>query len=91
MGDVGSLMLGAFLASAVIVSGEWQMLMGFGAIYVIETLSVMLQVVWFKLYKTRIFLMSPIHHHFELLGMRDVSVVILFVVIQAILTWVQLL
>ena len=91
MGDVGSLMLGAFLASAVIVSGEWQMLIGFGAIYVIETLSVMLQVIWFKLYKTRIFLMSPIHHHFELLGMRDVSVVILFVVIQAVLTWVQLL
>ena len=91
MGDVGSLMLGAFLASAVIASGEWPMLIGFGAIYVIETLSVMLQVLWFKLYKTRIFLMSPIHHHFELLGMKEVPVVILFVVIQAILTWVQLL
>ena len=91
MGDVGSLMLGAFLASSVIVSGEWQMLIGFGAIYVIETLSVMLQVLWFKLYKTRIFLMSPIHHHFELLGMKEVPVVILFVVIQTILTWVQLL
>lgn len=91
MGDIGSLMLGAFLASSVIVSGEWQMLIGFGAIYVIETLSVMLQVLWFKLYKTRIFLMSPIHHHFELLGMKEVPVVILFVVIQTILTWVQLL
>ncbi len=90
MGDVGSLMLGAFLASSVIVTGQWPMLVGLGAIYVIETLSVMIQVAWFKRYQKRIFLMTPLHHHFELLGMSEIRVVMLFVLIQSGLTWIQL-
>lgn len=90
MGDVGSLMLGAFLASSVIITGEWPMLIGLGAIYVIETLSVMIQVFWYKRFKRRIFLMTPLHHHFELLGSNEVTIVGLFVLIQSGFIWVQL-
>ncbi|MGC6367024.1 MAG: phospho-N-acetylmuramoyl-pentapeptide-transferase [Candidatus Marinamargulisbacteria bacterium] len=90
MGDVGSLMLGAFLSSCVIVTGHWIMLLGFGAVYVIETLSVIIQVVWFKQYKKRIFLMTPLHHHFELLGLKEIPIVLLFILMQAIFVWVQL-
>ena len=90
MGDVGSLMLGAFLSSCVIVTGHWIMLLGFGAVYVIETLSVIIQVVWFKRYQKRIFLMTPLHHHFELLGLKEIPIVLLFILMQAIFVWVQL-
>ena len=89
MGDVGSLMLGAFLASSVIITGQWPMLIGLVAIYVIETLSVMIQVFWYKLFKRRIFLMTPLHHHFEL-GSNEVTIVGLFVLIQSGFIWVQL-
>ena len=69
MGDVGSLALGGFLAIvSILLHAEWTLLL-IGAVYVIETLSVMLQVAYFK--KTggkRIFRMTPIHHHFELGG-----------------------
>ncbi|RAP24015.1 phospho-N-acetylmuramoyl-pentapeptide-transferase [Candidatus Marinamargulisbacteria bacterium SCGC AG-343-K17] len=91
MGDVGSLMLGAFLAAMAISSGVWWMLIGFGAIYIIETLSVIIQVVSYKLRKKRVFLMTPLHHHFELLGMNDRSVVALFATLQAGFTFIQLL
>ena len=90
MGDVGSLMLGAFLAALAIASSAWWVLIGFGAIYIIETLSVMIQVVSYKLRKKRVFLMTPLHHHFELLGMNDISVVLLFVLLQAGFTVIQL-
>jgi phospho-N-acetylmuramoyl-pentapeptide-transferase len=89
MGDVGSLMLGAFLAALAISSGVWWMLIGFGAIYVIETLSVMIQVVSYKFRKKRVFLMTPLHHHFELLGMNDREVVGLFAAIQAMFSFMQ--
>jgi phospho-N-acetylmuramoyl-pentapeptide-transferase len=91
MGDVGSLMLGAFLAASMIISGHWPMLVGVGAIYAIETLSVIVQVIWYKKTQQRVFLMAPLHHHFELMGMADRGVVALFVVIQGVLTWVQLI
>ena len=90
MGDVGSLMLGGFLAALAIISGKWQVLIGFGAIYIIETLSVIIQVVSFKLRQKRVFLMSPLHHHFELLGLNDIAVVILFSLLQTGFTWLQI-
>lgn len=89
MGDAGSLMLGGFLAALAISSGVWWMLIGFGAIYVIETLSVIVQVASYKLRKKRVFLMTPLHHHFELLGMNDREVVVLFAVIQAMFSFIQ--
>ncbi len=90
MGDVGSLMLGGFLAALGIASGAWWMLIGFGAIYIIETLSVMIQVVYFRFRQKRVFLMTPLHHHFELLGMSEVSVVLLFSMVQGIFSIIQL-
>lgn len=75
MGDVGSLALGGFLAIiSILLHAEWTLIL-IGAVYVIETLSVMLQVAYFK--KTggkRIFRMTPIHHHFELGGFSGKSV-----------------
>ena len=89
MGDTGSLMLGGFLAAMCIVTQQWIVLLGVGAIYVIETLSVMVQVISYKLRKQRIFLMTPLHHHFELLGYTEVQVVGIFLLIQSVFVCVQ--
>ncbi|MGR3741970.1 phospho-N-acetylmuramoyl-pentapeptide-transferase [Companilactobacillus sp. DQM5] len=78
MGDVGSLALGGGLAAiSLILQRPWSLLL-IGLIYVIETLSVMLQVGSFKLFKRRIFKMTPIHHHFEMLGWSEWKIDIVF-------------
>ena len=76
MGDVGSLMLGA-AASMTIATGAWWMLLGFGAICVIETLSVIIQVISYR-YRKSVCFNDPTSSSFELLGMSDTAVVILF-------------
>ncbi|MCK4874224.1 MAG: phospho-N-acetylmuramoyl-pentapeptide-transferase, partial [Sulfurimonas sp.] len=68
MGDSGSLTIGAFLGYLAIISKSEILLILIGSIFVIETLSVILQVGSYKLRKKRVFLMAPIHHHFELKG-----------------------
>jgi len=78
MGDTGSLALGAGFAGLAIVFNQPLMLIALGAVFIIETLSVILQVAYFKRTKRRIFLMSPLHHHFELLGLSEHHVVFLF-------------
>lgn len=79
MGDTGSLALGGGLAAAAIVMKLELMLPVVGLIYVIEALSVIMQVTYFKLTNgKRIFKMAPIHHHFEKCGYREVQVVIGF-------------
>lgn len=83
MGDTGSLALGAaFAACAVLTKTEVTSLV-MGALFVIEALSVMLQVAFFKRTGRRIFLMAPIHHHFEKLGWSENKVVIRFWIISA--------
>lgn len=82
MGDTGSLMLGGFLASICIASGQWVSLISFGAVYIIETVSVMLQVMVFKRFRQRLFLMTPLHHHFELLGFKEPVIVGGFFILQ---------
>lgn len=78
MGDTGSLALGAMLAGLGLLSDSiWHVLV-FGAVFVLETLSVMVQVAWFKLRRKRVFLMAPLHHHFEMMGMLEKNVVWLF-------------
>lgn len=78
MGDTGSLALGGALAMiSVLVKAELLLLL-IGLVFVIETLSVILQVGSFKLRKKRIFKMSPIHHHFELSGWSEWKVVVVF-------------
>jgi len=65
MGDTGSLALGGLIASITIFSKNYFLILIVGIMFVITTLSVILQVASFKLTKKRIFKMSPIHHHFE--------------------------
>lgn len=78
MGDTGSFALGGFVAATSVVLGIPLLVPIFGMLYVIEALSVMIQVAYYKRTRKRIFKMSPIHHHFELSGYSEVRIVILF-------------
>ena len=75
MGDTGSLFLGAAVISLAVLCGTPLISLVIGIVYVIETLSVMLQVTSYKLFKKRIFLITPIHHHFEKLGVSENKIV----------------
>jgi len=81
MGDVGSLALGAALAGLAIVIHRELLLIVIGGVFVLEALSVILQVGSYKLFKKRIFRMSPLHHHFELMVIPEMYVVIGFWVV----------
>ncbi len=78
MGDTGSLFLGGALAGIAVCKGMVLHLVIAGGVYVIETVSVILQVASFKLTGKRIFKMSPIHHHFEMCGWSENKIVIIF-------------
>jgi len=78
MGDTGSLALGGGLAALAVITKTELLLPIIGGVFVIETLSVIIQVISFKLRKKRIFRMSPLHHHFELLGYSELQVVLGF-------------
>lgn len=82
MGDTGSLALGGALAAVAILTKTEIILIFLGGIFVIETMSVILQVISFKTTGKRIFLMSPIHHHFELKGWSEKNVVKFFCLIE---------
>lgn len=86
MGDTGSLALGGFVAATAIMLRMPIFILIVGIIYLVEILSVMLQVSYFKLTKgKRIFKMAPIHHHFELCGWSEVRVVAVFSIVTAIM------
>ena len=78
MGDTGSLALGGAVASVAIASGLPLILILAGGVYVLEDLSVMIQVFWFKRTGRRVFRMAPIHHHFELGGWKENRIVLIF-------------
>lgn len=79
MGDTGALAIGAALATAAFMTGQWLLLPVVGAVFVAETVSVMIQVSYFKATKgKRIFRMTPLHHHFELLGWSETQVTMRF-------------
>ncbi len=79
MGDTGALAIGAALATAAFMTGQWLLLPVVGAVFVAETLSVMIQVSYFKATKgKRVFKMTPLHHHFELLGWSETQVTMRF-------------
>lgn len=91
MGDTGALALGGFVAAVAYVLQLQLFLLIIGAIYVIEVLSVMIQVSYFKLtHGKRVFRMAPIHHHFELGGWSETKVVAVFTLITLILGAVAL-
>ena len=78
MGDVGSLGLGGFLAVLAILTKQELLLILVGGVFLMETLSVIIQVTSFKLRGKRVFKMAPIHHHFEMLGWSEQQVTISF-------------
>jgi phospho-N-acetylmuramoyl-pentapeptide-transferase len=90
MGDVGALALGAALGVLAIVTRQEIVLVIMGGVFVVETLSVILQVVSYKLTGRRIFRMAPLHHHFELKGWPEPRVIVRFWIITVILVLVGL-
>lgn len=78
MGDTGSLALGGALGILALLTQTELFLLLVGIVYVVETLSVILQVAWFKRTGKRIFRMAPIHHHFEALGWKETKIVAVF-------------
>ena len=90
MGDVGALALGAALGVVAVIVRQEIVLFVMGGVFVVETLSVMLQVGSFKLRGKRIFRMAPIHHHYELKGWKENQVVVRFWIITMVLVLVGL-
>jgi phospho-N-acetylmuramoyl-pentapeptide-transferase len=90
MGDVGSLALGGALGTIAVLIRQEILLVVVGGIFVIETLSVIIQVASFKLTGKRVFRMAPIHHHFEQLGWPEQKIVVRFWIISIILGLVAL-
>ena len=87
MGDVGSLPLGALLGTVAVMVKQEILLILVGGIFVIETISVIMQVSFFKATNgKRIFRMAPVHHHFELKGWPEPKVIVRFWIISAILS-----
>ncbi|VVE35357.1 phospho-N-acetylmuramoyl-pentapeptide-transferase [Pandoraea pneumonica] len=96
MGDVGALALGGALGTVAVIVRQEVVLFVMGGVFVAETLSVMLQVTWFKYTKRRfgegrrIFKMAPLHHHFELSGWKETQVVVRFWIITLMLVLIGL-
>ena len=91
MGDTGSLTLGATLATIAILTNHELSLAIIGGVFVVETLTVIIQITSVVLFKKKIFLMTPIHHHFERLGWRESDIVKLFWIIGFILSLLALI
>jgi phospho-N-acetylmuramoyl-pentapeptide-transferase len=85
MGDVGSLSLGAALGTISVITKQEFLLVIVGGIFVIEALSVIIQVVSYQVRKKRVFRMAPIHHHFELKGWAEPKIIVRFWIIAIIL------
>ena len=90
MGDVGSLALGGALGTIAVLIRQEILLAVVGGIFVVETVSVIIQVASFKLTGKRVFLMAPIHHHFEQLGWAEQKIVVRFWIVSIILGLVAL-
>jgi phospho-N-acetylmuramoyl-pentapeptide-transferase len=85
MGDIGSLALGAALGVMAVVVRQEIVLLIMGGVFVVETVSVIMQVVSYKLTGKRIFRMAPLHHHYELKGWPEPRVIVRFWIITVIL------
>jgi phospho-N-acetylmuramoyl-pentapeptide-transferase len=85
MGDTGSLALGGALGSIAVVTHHELVLLVVGGLFVLETVSVIVQVASFKMTGKRVFRMAPIHHHFEQLGWAESTVVIRFWIMSIVL------
>jgi phospho-N-acetylmuramoyl-pentapeptide-transferase len=85
MGDTGSMAIGGALGSFAVITNAELLLILVGGIFVIEALSVMLQVISFKYWGRRIFLIAPIHHHFEMKAWSETKIMVRFWIMGAIL------
>ncbi|TIP11282.1 MAG: phospho-N-acetylmuramoyl-pentapeptide-transferase, partial [Mesorhizobium sp.] len=90
MGDTGSLAMGGLIGTIAVATKHEIVLVIVGGLFVVEILSVIIQVGYFKMTGKRVFLMAPIHHHFEKLGWTESQVVIRFWIIAVILALVGL-
>ena len=90
MGDVGSLSLGGVIAVISLIIKKEILILVIGGVFVLEAASVILQVLSFKLFKKRIFKMSPLHHHFELSGWKESKVVIRFWILGGLFALIAL-
>jgi phospho-N-acetylmuramoyl-pentapeptide-transferase len=84
MGDTGSLGLGGAIAAMAVMTKTEVLLVILGGIFVIEALSVLIQVFSFQAFRKRIFLMAPIHHHFELLAWSETNIILRFWIVAAV-------
>jgi phospho-N-acetylmuramoyl-pentapeptide-transferase len=84
MGDTGSLGLGGAIAGLAVMTKTEELLILLGGIFVIEALSVLIQVFSFQTFRKRVFLMAPIHHHFEILGWSETKIILRFWIVAAV-------
>jgi phospho-N-acetylmuramoyl-pentapeptide-transferase len=90
MGDVGSLSLGAAIGSVAVLAKQEILLVLVGGLFVMEALSVIIQVASFKLRGKRVFRMSPLHHHFELSGWAEPKVIVRFWILSILFALLSL-
>ena len=91
MGDTGSLYLGGLVVGGAFMMDNPLLVLVFGIVYVIETVSVIMQVTYFKLtHGKRIFKMTPIHHHFEKCGWSEIKIVVVASIVTAVAAVVSL-
>ncbi|MCO5114101.1 MAG: phospho-N-acetylmuramoyl-pentapeptide-transferase [Bdellovibrionaceae bacterium] len=90
MGDVGSLSLGGFLGAMAVLTKNEILLVLLGGVFVVEALSVITQVLSFKLRGKRVFKMAPIHHHFELKGLEETKIIVRFWIVSILLAVLSL-
>jgi phospho-N-acetylmuramoyl-pentapeptide-transferase len=84
MGDTGALALGGLIGALAIVTSTQLLLLVLGGLFVIETASVIVQVISFRGFGRRVFRMSPIHHHFELAGWPEFTVIVRFWIVAGL-------
>ena len=84
MGDTGSLGLGGAIAGLAVMTKTEELLIVLGGIFVVEALSVLVQVFSFQTFRKRVFLMAPVHHHFEILGWSETKIILRFWIIAAV-------
>ena len=90
MGDIGALALGAALGLVAVVVRQELVLFIMGGVFVVETVSVIIQVASYKMTGRRVFRMAPLHHHFELKGWAEPKVIVRFWIITVILVLIGL-
>ena len=86
MGDTGSLALGGFIACISIFSGKVLLMPIMGIMFVLSAVSVVIQVAYFKKTKKRVFLMAPLHHHFQKKGVHENKIVTIYIIVTGIIS-----